>query len=70
MAADRVIGMRFGLDVPVDGPYADPRLLARLAGEAERAGWDGFFTQDVLSLPDPIADPWSRSPPWCSRPSG
>ena len=29
MAADRVIGMRFGLDVPVDGPYADPRLLAR-----------------------------------------
>ena len=50
--------MRFGLDVPVDGPYADPRLLAQLAGEAERAGWDGFFTQDVLSLPDPIADPW------------
>jgi alkanesulfonate monooxygenase SsuD/methylene tetrahydromethanopterin reductase-like flavin-dependent oxidoreductase (luciferase family) len=50
--------VRFGLDVPVDGPYADPRLLARLAGEAERAGWDGFFTQDVLSLPNPIADPW------------
>lgn len=50
--------MRFGLDVPVDGPYADPRLLARLAGEAEAAGWDGFFVQDVLSSTDPVADPW------------
>jgi alkanesulfonate monooxygenase SsuD/methylene tetrahydromethanopterin reductase-like flavin-dependent oxidoreductase (luciferase family) len=50
--------MRFGLDVPVDGPYADPRLLARMGGEAERGGWDGFFVQDVLSMPDPIADPW------------
>jgi hypothetical protein len=35
--------MRFGLDVPVNGAFADPRLLGRLAGEAERAGWDGFF---------------------------
>ena len=50
--------MRFGLDVPVDGPYADPALLARMATAAEQAGWDGFFTEDVLSLSDPVADPW------------
>ena len=50
--------MRFGLDVPVGGAYADPWLLARMAAEAERAGWDGFFVQDVLNSAEPIADPW------------
>jgi alkanesulfonate monooxygenase SsuD/methylene tetrahydromethanopterin reductase-like flavin-dependent oxidoreductase (luciferase family) len=50
--------MRFGLDVPVDGPYADPRLLAEMAAEAEAAGWDGFFLQDVLASADPVAEPW------------
>ena len=34
--------MRFGLNVPIFGEYADPELLAELAVEAERAGWDGF----------------------------
>lgn len=33
--------MKFGLDVPTTGAYADPRLLAQLATEAEAAGWDG-----------------------------
>ena len=50
--------MRYGLDVPVDGPYSDPRLLADLAAEAEAAGWDGFFLQDVLASDDPVAEPW------------
>jgi alkanesulfonate monooxygenase SsuD/methylene tetrahydromethanopterin reductase-like flavin-dependent oxidoreductase (luciferase family) len=50
--------MRFGLDVPVDGRYADPRMLASMAAEAEAAGWDGFFLQDVLVSDDPVADPW------------
>ena len=50
--------MRFGLDVPIDGAYADPRMLGRLAAEAERAGWDGFFVQDVLSSGEAVADPW------------
>lgn len=45
--------MRFGLDVPVDGPFADPGLLAELAIEAEEVGWDGFFVQEV-----PVLDPW------------
>jgi alkanesulfonate monooxygenase SsuD/methylene tetrahydromethanopterin reductase-like flavin-dependent oxidoreductase (luciferase family) len=50
--------MRFGLDVPIDGPYADPRLLGELAYEAEAAGWDGFFLQDGLGGEGPATDPW------------
>ncbi len=33
--------MKYGLDVPTTGEYADPRVLAPLASEAEAAGWDG-----------------------------
>lgn len=39
--------MRFGVYVPTFGEY-DVRTLAALAGEAERAGWDGFFIWDHL----------------------
>lgn len=42
--------MRFGLDVPVNGAFADPNLLVTLAGEAEVAGWDDFFLQEVPML--------------------
>lgn len=45
--------MQFGLDVPVDGRFADPRLLVELAVEAEEFGWAGFFVQEV-----PVLDPW------------
>lgn len=54
--------MKFGLDIPATGEYADARVLADLAAEAEAAGWDGFFLWDVLlgggerSLP--AIDPW------------
>lgn len=54
--------MRFGLDMPTTGEYADARVLARLAAEAEGAGWDGFFVWDVLrggqAAPQPVLDPW------------
>lgn len=53
--------MRFGLDVPTTDAYADPRVLAELAAEAEAAGWDGFFVWDVLGNqqpPVPVVDPW------------
>jgi alkanesulfonate monooxygenase SsuD/methylene tetrahydromethanopterin reductase-like flavin-dependent oxidoreductase (luciferase family) len=45
--------MRFGLDVPTTGAYADARALAQLAADAEAAGWDGFFIWDVLDGLDP-----------------
>lgn len=50
--------MKFGLDVPVSGAFADVPLLARCAAEAEAAGWDGFFLQDVFSGPERVVDPW------------
>jgi alkanesulfonate monooxygenase SsuD/methylene tetrahydromethanopterin reductase-like flavin-dependent oxidoreductase (luciferase family) len=40
---------------------ADPRLLARLAAEAEAAGWDGFFLWDHIVYSAPtraVLDPW------------
>src|SRR3954453_18549882 len=52
--------MRFGIDLPITGDYADVRLLAELAGEAERCGWDGFFVYDQVAseTPEPLVDPW------------
>ena len=50
--------MKFGLDVPTTGAYADARVLAQLAAEAEAAGWDGFFIWDVLPGNSPVIDPW------------
>jgi alkanesulfonate monooxygenase SsuD/methylene tetrahydromethanopterin reductase-like flavin-dependent oxidoreductase (luciferase family) len=47
----------FGLDVPIDGRYADPHLLTDLAVEAEHAGWDGFFIQDIAYSSAPLIDP-------------
>jgi alkanesulfonate monooxygenase SsuD/methylene tetrahydromethanopterin reductase-like flavin-dependent oxidoreductase (luciferase family) len=54
--------MRYGLDIPTTGEYAEPRKLADLAVDAEQAGWDGFFVWDALfaegDMTTPIADPW------------
>jgi alkanesulfonate monooxygenase SsuD/methylene tetrahydromethanopterin reductase-like flavin-dependent oxidoreductase (luciferase family) len=41
--------MRYAVGIPNLGAYADPRALARLAGLAERSGWDGVFCWDHLS---------------------
>src|SRR5207245_7432101 len=52
-------GVRYGVTLPNFGPYADARVLASLAREAEGAGWDGFFLWDhVLLFPWPTVDPW------------
>lgn len=54
--------MHYGLSLPNIGAYADARLLATLAQEAEAAGWDGFFIWDSLLVdpnrPLPVVDPW------------
>jgi alkanesulfonate monooxygenase SsuD/methylene tetrahydromethanopterin reductase-like flavin-dependent oxidoreductase (luciferase family) len=50
--------MKFGLDIPINGPYANVRTLVELAVEAKEAGWDGFFLQDVLYSKEPVVDPW------------
>ena len=52
--------MKYAFDSPQFGAYADPRLLAQLAHEAEDAGWDAFFLWDHIQVgwPDAVADPW------------
>src|ERR1039458_1864669 len=54
--------MRFAIDVPNFGDFADPRIVADLARRAEEAGWDGLFVWDHVThrkeLRRTIADPW------------
>jgi len=54
--------MRYALNLPNFGDYADVRKVAALAAEAEAAGWDGFFVWDHMVYDKrqrlPVADPW------------
>jgi alkanesulfonate monooxygenase SsuD/methylene tetrahydromethanopterin reductase-like flavin-dependent oxidoreductase (luciferase family) len=53
--------VRAGLFVPLFDELADPVAVARLAAEAEEAGWDGFFVWDHVRWHAPVvevADPW------------
>jgi alkanesulfonate monooxygenase SsuD/methylene tetrahydromethanopterin reductase-like flavin-dependent oxidoreductase (luciferase family) len=54
--------VHFGVSVPCFGNGVDAALVARWAGMAEDAGWDGFFLWDHLFAfaPGPIdvVDPW------------
>ena len=53
--------MRSGLFLPLFDQLADPALVARLAGEAEEAGWHGVFVWDHVRWREPVvevADPW------------
>ena len=52
--------MRFAVDVPNFGDFADPRVVADLARRARRR-WDGLFVWDHVTrkeLRRAIADPW------------
>lgn len=58
-----VASVRFGIILPNFGPYYNPRDIAQLAREAEKAGWQGFFLWDHLILDKatgavPFVDPW------------
>src|SRR5579863_6868421 len=52
--------MRYAINLPAFGAFADVRALAGLASEAEEAGWDGFFIWDHIQSEAgvPVADPW------------
>lgn len=53
--------MRFSINVPNFGDFADPRTVARLAVAVEEADWDGLFLWDHVnhrSFPRPYGDPW------------
>ena len=52
--------MQYAIDIPNFGAFADPRLTAEIAREAEAAGWDAVWVWDhIMRDPaDPHADPW------------
>jgi alkanesulfonate monooxygenase SsuD/methylene tetrahydromethanopterin reductase-like flavin-dependent oxidoreductase (luciferase family) len=53
--------MRYGIHIPNFGPFGDARVLARLAAEAEAAGWDGVFIWDHVVRHEGdfnLVDPW------------
>ena len=53
--------MRRALFVPIFDELSDPALVAELAAEAERVGFDGVFVWDHVAYREPVqavADPW------------
>jgi alkanesulfonate monooxygenase SsuD/methylene tetrahydromethanopterin reductase-like flavin-dependent oxidoreductase (luciferase family) len=53
--------MRSALWLPIFDELAEPAVVARLAAEAEEAGWHGLFVWDHLRWRAPVrevADPW------------
>jgi alkanesulfonate monooxygenase SsuD/methylene tetrahydromethanopterin reductase-like flavin-dependent oxidoreductase (luciferase family) len=53
--------MNHALWLPIFDDLADPRIVARLAAEAEEAGWAGMFVWDHVRWREPVthvADPW------------
>ncbi len=54
-------GLRSALWLPIFDDLAEPAVVARLAAEAEEAGWHGVFVWDHLRWRAPVrrvADPW------------
>ncbi len=59
--AEARTGLRSALWLPLFDELADASAAARLAAEAEEAGWHGFFVWDNLNWHAPVrdvADPW------------
>jgi alkanesulfonate monooxygenase SsuD/methylene tetrahydromethanopterin reductase-like flavin-dependent oxidoreductase (luciferase family) len=53
--------VRSGLSLPLFDELSDPLVVARLAADAEAAGWHGFFVWDHLRWEAPVrrvADSW------------
>ncbi|WOT36110.1 LLM class flavin-dependent oxidoreductase [Streptomyces coeruleorubidus] len=54
--------MRFSINIPNFGDFADPRTVAKVAVAAEEAGWDGLFVWDHVvhrkHEDRPFGDPW------------
>lgn len=56
--------MRFSINIPNFGDFADARAVATLAAAAEDAGWDGLFVWDHVvhdkhrRRGQPFGDPW------------
>ena len=47
--------MKFAIDIPNFGHWADPNAVARLASDIEAAGWDGLSIWDHIVVADGLA---------------
>jgi Luciferase-like monooxygenase len=58
------VGMRFSINIPNFGDFADARTVATVAAAAEEAGWDALFVWDHVvhdkrqRRGQPFGDPW------------
>ena len=58
------VGMRFSINIPNFGDFADARTVATVAVAAEEAGWDALFVWDHVvhdkrqRRGQPFGDPW------------
>ena len=52
--------MKYAIDIPNFGDFADPRLTAEIARDAEAAGWNAVWVWDHVQRDAgvPYADPW------------
>jgi alkanesulfonate monooxygenase SsuD/methylene tetrahydromethanopterin reductase-like flavin-dependent oxidoreductase (luciferase family) len=52
--------MRYAIDIPNFGDFADPHVTADIAHEAESAGWDAVWVWDHVWRDEgvPYGDPW------------
>jgi alkanesulfonate monooxygenase SsuD/methylene tetrahydromethanopterin reductase-like flavin-dependent oxidoreductase (luciferase family) len=56
--------VRFSVNIPNFGDFADPRTVAEVAGVAESSGWDALFVWDHVvhdkqrRVGQPFGDPW------------
>lgn len=52
--------MKYGVDIPNFGYWADPRNVATFARQVENAGWDGLSIWDHLLVweGNEVGDPW------------
>jgi alkanesulfonate monooxygenase SsuD/methylene tetrahydromethanopterin reductase-like flavin-dependent oxidoreductase (luciferase family) len=56
MSDSAATGLRSALWLPIFDELADPLVVARLAAEAEEAGWHGLFVWDQVRWREPIRD--------------
>ncbi len=56
------VRMRFSINIPNFGDFADPRNVATVAAAAEESGWDGLFVWDHVHYRGysgrPFGDAW------------
>ena len=54
--------VKFGFDVPVTGPQADPQSIARIARGGEELGFSFAYLSDHVVVPNSITSPYPYTP--------